>query len=210
MNKNDLMKLLIAFLLGYFAYQIIGKMCGGGLVEGQGNVGDGEFGTHSEGEFRYGCTKDGADVGVYAHPGNVDWDVVQDKDTSQPCSDDDECNPYAVFDGDQTAIPPPGSDGYRGRIGVCREPECERKLDTRGPASLIPVVGFLAGAAEGALELAGVNTGTCKKTSTRFTGGPGQLSPPSTARMKNWEEWDYDHELPWNCSPGFDQCKSSA
>ena len=34
MNNNDLLTLLIAFVLGYFAHQMMRNMCGGRLVEG--------------------------------------------------------------------------------------------------------------------------------------------------------------------------------
>ena len=35
MDNNDLLTLLIAFVLGYFAHQMMGQMCGGRLVEGK-------------------------------------------------------------------------------------------------------------------------------------------------------------------------------
>ena len=34
MNNNDLLTLLVAFVLGYFAHQMMGNMCRGRLLEG--------------------------------------------------------------------------------------------------------------------------------------------------------------------------------
>ena len=38
MNNNDLLTLLIAFVLGYFAHQMMRQMCRGGLLEGSGHT----------------------------------------------------------------------------------------------------------------------------------------------------------------------------
>ena len=52
MNNEDLLTLLIAFVLGYFAHQMMRQMCGRRLVEGNG------FSANQQACERFGCIGD--------------------------------------------------------------------------------------------------------------------------------------------------------